>query len=103
MKNKCEKCGHESGIVNMDEYINNRVDKFAEKMKETLKKNVLTKGKGPWDKVDLFNLEGKLDEEVNELKLACIHVRDLGKRHLTNEATDVAALAMMISDNFGVR
>lgn len=80
--------------------IDEKTSLFSGEMRETLRKNVFLKGKGSWLGVQKEVLITKLFEEVNELIIAL----DNNDGHeILLECTDVAAVAMMIRDNFGVK
>lgn len=80
--------------------IDEKTSLFSGEMRETLRKNVFLKGKGSWLGVPKEILVTKLFEEVNELIIAL----DNNDGHeVLLEATDVASVAMMIRDNFGVK
>jgi hypothetical protein len=80
--------------------IDQKVTLFSVEIKETLRKNVFIKGKGSWLGVPKEVLISKLFEEVNELIVA---LDNNDGSEILLEATDVAAVAMMLRDNFGVK
>ena len=78
--------------------IEEKVDDFATLIKHTLYRNHFVKGKGSWIGLDKQQLMLKLNEEILEF-LEAIMSDDPDA--ITLEATDVAAMAMFIHDNFG--
>ena len=72
------------------------LSKFADRCEEILKQNDYKLG---WQDCSQSTLVDKLKEEVDEL----FHVLDKMKnrKDITDEACDVANIAMMIADNWG--
>jgi len=84
--------------ADMYNYIKDRTERFGSKVVKTLYKNVQEKQKGKWDNISKEVLILKLTEEFSELINA---LKANNPEHITLESTDVSAVVMMISDNFG--
>jgi len=85
----------------IDNLINNNVDLFCNEIKITLMKNARLKNKDSWLGSSKEILILKLTEEFVELLTVLRHSND--PYEITLEATDLAAVSMMIHDNYGIK